>query len=151
MAFGKSGHYSLPFNVLIQTIPESNKELIPHFFYMQGLTITQYGGVLMFEPVRFDLQDIRIDLSFPKPLGPAKLNIFRIEKRDAFQCLKQFPARIIFLNAETNIGNPVFHFLDGIGYGQGIEVMGIFPITVNKMAIATLQSETTGYPVKGPD
>ncbi|MCK9997365.1 MAG: hypothetical protein KAH56_13910 [Candidatus Krumholzibacteria bacterium] len=102
----------------------------------------------MFESVRFNLQHIRIDLFFPKPLRAAELDVFRINQRDFLQGLEEPFSLVVVFKTESNIGNPVLDPGNDLCGGQGINIIGVSPATVQEMSVATLKGETEGWPVE---
>ena len=102
----------------------------------------------MFEPVRLNLQCIRINLPFPKPICTTKLDVLRIDSRYCIQRLKQSLTQITILNTKADVGDPVFNPVNGIANRQRLKVIWVLPIAVNKMSIATLHAETIRQFVK---
>ena len=105
----------------------------------------------MLEPIRFNLQCIRVDLSFPKPPCRTKLDIVRINQRNTPQRLeKRFAGRTV-LDAKSNIGDPVINAVNRRGYRQRFQIVWILLAGIKKMSIAALDGKTMGQFVKAVD
>jgi hypothetical protein len=95
----------------------------------------------MFEPVWLNLQGIRINLFFPKPVRAAELDIIRIQRRDFFELLKKLSSWGAVFKTKGNVGNPVLHSINGVCLRQWFQVMSVILTSINKMPIAALQGE----------
>lgn len=84
----------------------------------------------------------------PGPIWRAELDVCRIYHRDPAKQGKQSPAGIAFLDAERDIGNPVFDRACAAG-GQGQETLRITLGRVKEVTVAALQGETVRRHVEG--
>jgi len=83
------GTFSLPIQSLLQEFFEPIKKPISGVLYMECFLIRDMYLVFAQMPNGFDLQDIGIHLSLPKPLGTSKLDIFWVNCRYFRQILKK--------------------------------------------------------------
>lgn len=110
-----------------------------------------YSCIFISKPEGFHLQRKGIDLSFPKPLCTAELNIIRVHGFKFFERFKQVSSGNAVFYAKGNVGDSVFNFGNTAFCGQGGKVVRIILAFVDKMAITALQGEAIGQAVKFTD
>ena len=127
------------------------EEFISDLFDIQGFAVVEDGGILIFKPVGFDLEGIRIDLLLPEPVRRTQLDILRVHERDIFQGFQESFSRMVILKAKGDVGDSVCHFGNIIPFRQGIKVIRIIPARIYEMSVAALKGEAVRQAVKAVD
>ena len=135
----------------LNQVVQSKKEFISYLFYCQSFRVFKHHLVFKLEPVRFNLQGIGIDLSFPKPFCATELNIIWINIRYSLQRIEKHPAQRTVFNTEGNVGYPILYFDNRIINRQGFQVLRIVLAAADKMTKTALQRETIRQFIKSID
>ena len=130
---------------------QPSKALISCLLNDKSLMIIQFGRILMFKPVRLNLNGKGINLSVPEPFRATELNVLRINCFYGFQVLQELLTQNTFLNTKGDIGDSVCYRINQMGYRQDLEILGIVLTFADKMPVAALQGKTIRQAVKAVD
>ena len=107
---------------------------------VQCFRVLKDGFIFIFASRRLDLQRIRIDVPFPKPLCGAELDILWIKGRDLLQGMVECLPCWVIVYTERDVGESV-SYITGIFGGNGVKVVGVLLRGIEKMSVAALQGE----------
>lgn len=127
---------------------QSAKDLIACPFDGKGFPVGEHGLVFLSEPVGLYLQGIGVDLTFPKPVGAAKLDVAGVKGRKDGQGFYELFSSGRVVNAQGKVGDAVLHGFHRGNGRKGHKVLRVPPTGKQEVAVAALEGKAAGQSVK---
>ncbi|MHB8868099.1 MAG: hypothetical protein ACYC6T_02395 [Thermoleophilia bacterium] len=134
----------------MQELTNPIEEEVSDFLDLKRLLISNRGHVSVLEPLGLDLQGIGIRIPLPEPTGRPELNELGGDVRNALEQLAKLVPWNTVLDAQSNVGNPVFHRSSTL-FRESLDTVRIRLPGVNEMPMAALKSEAVGEYAEGVD